>query len=123
MGISTYSDICQNVCELGRISQEPGIDEVTGAYVDITCPNGEVWKTNKYRKCGKRKRLYAAAYKKGEAEIFLVNSDPYSAVGEVWMVVFGEDATAVKEFVKDVEPLFPGLRVKIEAEDCVSYTT
>lgn len=126
MGYHTTSDICFNVLHIGTISMIADfIDNFNENFVgaksfkDPTLTTMGKWTLVKdAAKAGKKKKLYAYKFVKGEFSVFLINSSEYEMVGEHDFNVFSDDRAAVEEFKND---FYPEIKEFMEAYFVTGY--
>ncbi len=117
MGQSIDTDIVENLVMLG---DEPKV--LYEAY-----ENGEIdddskviingWTKSGGASVGKRKRLYADKFKKGELIVYIVNTHIHSNGGAYDLALFSKERKAVVAFLKDFQ-----IKSRITKTDSISQT-
>ena len=115
MGSSTWSDIVENVADIGLLDVLIHQYE-TGEFITLHGWTLFPWKPND-PKSGRKKSLYADLLIKGEKKVFLLNTSPYSNGGDYEFSIYSADRSAVEEFLKDWS-----IQSKIDDMDSVCQT-
>lgn len=97
-----------DIREIEQVEDNEDQFERLNDYIELSC-NGGVkikqpingWTYIGSNSLTKKKRLHGAGFIKGEYEVSLLNTNEYSMVGYVTMVVVSKSKESIQEFLKD----------------------
>ncbi len=99
MGSYTWSDIVNNVAEIGDLK------EISDMFNEDEFMPIHGWEFSPWNKedgkAGRKKSLYVDKAIKGTKSVYLLNTSQYANGGDYNFAVFSEDRSAVEEFLKD----------------------